>query len=146
MVRDSQVNNQTKKMTRFALPLFLNRRNKYFYSLLWVVIGASLYLGSNHYPIYTPKMLPMTQWDQAIPFVPWTVWIYSSEFFLFFAVYIFSRDLANANKYLYSFLALQISSVTIFMLWPTTYPRELFPLPPELGEWTRHVFSNLREA
>jgi membrane-associated phospholipid phosphatase len=133
-------------MNRFALPLFLTRRNKYFFSLLWVVIGATLYLSSNHIQFFQPVMLPMTRWDSAIPFVPWTVWIYSSEMFLFFTVYGFSRDLANANKYLYSFLALQIVSVTIFYLWPTTYPRDLFPLPPDLGPWTHHVFQNLRDV
>jgi len=131
---------------RFTLPLFLNRKNKYPYSLLWVAIGASLYLSSNHFPIHVPQLLPMTQWDRAIPFVPWTVWIYSSEMFLFFSVYGFSRDYVNANKYLYSFLAIQIISVTIFFLWPTTYPRGDFPLPATLDPWTFHVFHNLRDV
>jgi membrane-associated phospholipid phosphatase len=133
-------------MNHFALPLFLTRRNKYIYSLIWVALGASLYLTSNHFPIYPPQLLPMTRFDQWVPFVPWTVWIYSSEMFLFFSVYGFSRDVVNANKYLYSFLALQIISVTIFFLWPTTYPRDQFPLPSTLGPWTYHVFHNLRDV
>lgn len=133
-------------MNRFALPLFLTRKNKYFVSAIWVALGASLYLGTNHFPMFTPQMLPMTAWDKSIAFVPWTVWIYSSEIFLYFAVYGFSRDLVNANKYLYSFLALQASSCLIFLLWPTTYPRELFPLPTDLHPWTAHIFNNLRNV
>jgi membrane-associated phospholipid phosphatase len=43
-------------------------------------------------------------------------------------------------------LALQIFSVTIFFLWPTTYPRELFPLPATLDPYTYHVFHNLRDV
>jgi membrane-associated phospholipid phosphatase len=131
-------------MNRFALPLFLTSRNKYFFSVLWVIIGASLYLASNHFPIYPPQMLPMTHWDLSIPFIPWTVWIYGSEIPFFFAVYLVSKDLVNANKYLYSFLALQIMSVTIFWLWPTTYPRELFPLPAGVDPFTRDYFLNFR--
>jgi membrane-associated phospholipid phosphatase len=86
----------------------------------------------------------MSSWDKAIPFLPHTVWIYTSEMFLFFSVYILSKDIVNANKYLYSFLALQIVSVAIFMAWPTTYPRELYPLPLDLDPWTTHIFNNLR--
>src|SRR6185437_1308594 len=110
-----------------TLPLFLTRRTKYPYAILWVIIGAALYLSSNHFPLHSPRYLPLTRWDRAIPFVPWTVWIYSSEFLLFFTVYGFSRDIVNANKYLYSFLALQVVSVVIFFIWPTVYPRGDFP-------------------
>lgn len=133
-------------MNRFALPIFLNSRNKYFFSILWVAIGASLYLASNHFPIYPPQMLPMTWLDQNIPFMPWTVWVYNSEFFLFFSAYILSKDMENANKYLYSFLLLQIVSVTIFLFWPTTYPRELFPLSDSVDPVTRSFFANFRNV
>ena len=135
----------TAESTRgLVLPIFLTQTNKYLFSLLWVVIGFGLYEISNHYPIFTPQMLPMTTWDKMIPFWPHTVWVYTSEMFLFFSVYILSKDLVNANKYLYSFLALQIVSVSIFLIWPTTYPRELYPLPIDLDPWTNHIFSNLR--
>jgi membrane-associated phospholipid phosphatase len=128
----------------FSLPIFLTQQNKYMFSILWVIIGFGLYEMSNHYPIFNPQLLTMTAWDKAIPFWPHTVWVYSSEMFLFFSVYILSKDLINANKYLYSFLALQIVSVAIFLIWPTTYPRELYPLPTDLDPWTNHIFSNLR--
>jgi membrane-associated phospholipid phosphatase len=101
---------------------------------------------SNHNPVFTPQLLPMTAWDKAIPFLPYTYWIYTSELFLFFSVYIVCKDLINANKYLYSFLALQIASVLIFVLWPTTYPRELFPAPANLDWVTALCFGNLRSV
>lgn len=131
---------------RFTLPIFLNSRNKYFFSVLWVAIGATLYLVTNHYPIYQPHLLPMTWVDQHVPFVPWTVWIYNTEFFLFFSAYILSRDMANANKYLYAFLALQIISVTVFFFWPSTYPRDQFPLPADVDHYTRAFFANFRDV
>lgn len=133
-------------MNQFALPIFLNRKNKYFFSALWVAAGAVLYLGSNHFPLRPAQLLPMTSWDLAIPFLPWTVWIYASEIFLYFAVYIFSRDLVNANKYLYSIFFLQTSSVIIFWLWPTVYPREQFPIPPNTALWTADALRDLRNV
>jgi membrane-associated phospholipid phosphatase len=128
----------------FALPIFLTKQNKYFYSGLWVLIGGSLYMFSNHNPLFTPQLLPMTWIDKAVPFLPWTYWIYTSEFFLFFSVYIVCKDLVNANKYLYSFLTLQIISVAIFMVWPTTYPRDLYPMPASVDWLTAMCFGNLR--
>lgn len=133
-------------MSRFALPIFLTSRNKYLLSILWVVIGATLYLTSNHFPIYPPQMLPLTQLDKSIPFVPWTVWVYNTEFFLFFSAYILSKDMVNANKYLYSFLTLQIISVIIFLFWPTTYPRDQFPLGDGVDHLTRSFFANFRNV
>jgi len=130
----------------FSLPIFLTKQNKYFYSALWVLIGGSLYMLSNHFPIFPPRLLPMTDLDRAIPFIPQSIWIYSSEMFLFFSVYIISKDLVNANKYLYSFLALQLVSVAIFFLWPTTYPREQFPTPLDLDRWSAALFNNLRDV
>jgi membrane-associated phospholipid phosphatase len=130
----------------FTLPIFLTKQNKYFFSGLWVLIGGTLYMVSNHNPIFTPQLLPMTAFERAIPFIPWTYWIYTSEFFLFFSVYIVCKDLVNANKYLYSFLTLQITSVLIFVLWPTTYPRDLFPMPANVDHWTAMCFGNLRSV
>lgn len=129
-----------------ALPLFLTRENKWAVGLVWFVIASFLYLTSNHFPIFTPQLLPMTPLDQAIPFLPHTVWIYISEYIFFFVIYALSKDLANANKYLYSFLGLQMISAAIFWVWPTTFPRELFPLPQDLDALTHLVFTQLRQT
>src|SRR3954462_10762833 len=98
-----------------GLPLFLNKRNKYIAGWVTAVITTFLYLTSNHYHIFQPQYLPMTWIDRAVPFVPSTVWIYWSETFLFASVYILCKDMVNANKYLYSFVALQ--SVSVFVFW-----------------------------
>lgn len=128
------------------LPLFVNRKNKHVLAILWLATGAALYLGTNHFFLYPPQLLPMTRFDAAIPFWPWTVWVYNTEFFLFISAYLLSKDLVNANKYLYSFLAAQLLSAAIFLLWPTTYPRDQFPLPADLDPVTRAFFSNLRDV
>ena len=66
--------------------------------------------------------------------------------FLFLVAYIVSKDMTNTSKFLYSFLAVLLVSVTVFFLWPTVYPRDLFPLPTTLDPWTANFFSHLRNV
>ena len=133
-------------MSKKGLPIFLNKTNKYPYGLLMFGLAALLYLPSNHIHFFEPQLLPMWWVDQVMPFIPETVWIYTSEYIFFPVVYLTCKDLVNLNKYFYSFLVLQAVSVLIFWVWPTTYPRELFPLPEGLDTLTHFVFSSLREA
>jgi membrane-associated phospholipid phosphatase len=81
-----------------------------------------------------------------IPFIPQTIWIYTTEYLLFPIVYLMSRDLTNCNKYLYAFFIQQSIAVAIFWFWPTIYPRHLFPLPEDLDALSYYVFSGLRST
>ncbi len=128
------------------LPLFLTQRTKYYAAFIVFICASTLYLTSNHIHLIEPILLPMSWIDHAVPFWPNTVWIYISEYIFFFAVYVTARDMENCNKYLYSFMALQIVSVSIFWIWPTTYPRDQFPLPEDMNALTYYVFSSLRAA
>jgi hypothetical protein len=130
----------------WALPLFLTERWKYLAGALMFVFAAILYLASNHLHFYPPQMLPMSWIDHAVPFLPNTVWIYVSEYVFFITVYVTCRDMVNLNRYLYSFVVLQIVSCLIFWAWPTTYPRDQFPLPADLNGLTYALFSSLRNA
>ena len=137
---------RTKIFANFSLPLFLNERNKYPLGAVVGVITIFLYVTSNHYHLFEPMLLPMSGIDRIVPFMPNTVWIYTSEYFYFVVIYIFVKDFENANKFLYSFMALQIISVLIFWLWPTTFPRGNFPLPEDLNAVTYWLFSSVRTA
>ena len=132
--------------TNWSLPLFLNRRNKYPIGAACGVFAAMIYLITNHNPLSEPILLPMSWLDRTIPFLPHSVWIYVSEYIFFVAVYVMSEDLDNTNKYLYSFVALQLVSVAIFIVWPTTFPRGMYPLSPDLDWPTLTVFTQLRTA
>ncbi len=130
--------------SRITLPLFLTHRNKYAIGAA-VFIGCSLlYLTSNHYHLREPMLLPRGWIDENTPFVPVSVWIYFSEYVFFPLIYVRCRDIVNANKFLYSFFALWAVSITIFWLWPTTFPRSLYPLPADLDPVTHWAFSALR--
>jgi membrane-associated phospholipid phosphatase len=134
------------RLKKFALPLFLSGQNKYLTGIITFFIAMPLYLIANHYPIYSPQLLVLWKWDKMISFLPYTVFIYISEYALFVAAYSLSRNYENANKYIYSFIALQTVSALIFWFFPTTYPRELFPLPDSLDWFTYTVFSTLRKV
>jgi membrane-associated phospholipid phosphatase len=141
-----KIGSVSKQETGFSLPLFVTRENKLLVGAVTFVVAGGVYLISNHYPIFEPRLLPMTAWDQAIPFVPQTVWIYVSEYIYFIVIYALCRETLNMNRYVYAVLAIQFVSVAIFWTWPTTYPRHLFPLPDTLDPLTYKLFASLREG
>jgi membrane-associated phospholipid phosphatase len=130
----------------WALPIFLKRENKY--TVGWSMFGfaAGIYMLANHLHMIPPIFLPMTWVDNAVPFMPNSVWIYISEYAFFTAIYMCFRDYVNANRYIYAFLTLQITSCMIFWLWPTTYPRDQFPLTDDVNALTYFAFNTLRNA
>ena len=81
------------------------------------------YLGAPRLTIRAPHLLQPSPVDRAIPFLPWTIAVYLSQFpFLFLTLWLQtdSRRLTRA------FIAIAISTVlscAIFILWPTTLPR-----------------------
>jgi membrane-associated phospholipid phosphatase len=134
----------TAVTNQWALPIFMTRQNKWPVGVAVFIVAVALYLASNHIHIFPPQLLPMSWIDQAVPFLPNTVWIYISEYLFFVYVYASAKDMVNFNKYIYSFSFMQIVSVIIFWIWPTTYPRDAFPLPDDLNALTHWTFSNLR--
>lgn len=127
-----------------TLPIIMTQKNKYPLGVFLAFVAVALYLPANHFHFFPPQLLHVTAFDAAVPFIPNTFWIYVSEYIFFAAVYITCKDLENLTKYFYSFLVLQSVSVLIFWVWPTTYPRELFPLPDDLNAITHWAFSSLR--
>ncbi|MGK5088199.1 phosphatase PAP2 family protein [Bdellovibrionota bacterium FG-2] len=124
----------------------MTRRNRFLAGVAVFSVAASLYLLSNWYHFFPPLQLPMTVLDLAVPFIPQTIWIYVGEYFLFLAVFCVSRDMENLNRYLYALLAIHVISAAIFLVWPTTYPRELFPLSQDLDPLTYAVFNGIRQT
>lgn len=126
------------------LPLFVTKKNKYAAGSLMYGLGYAFYYFTNHYPFVENHSLPLTWVDQHVPFLPYSVFIYISEYFYFAIVYILLNSYDNINKYLYSFFSLQVLSCTIFMIYPTVYPRGNFPIPPELPHYLRATWAWLR--
>lgn len=133
-------------MQNRSLPIFLNRENKYPIGWAACFFAAVLYMTSNHFHIFPPRLLPISWIDDSVPFLPSTIWVYGTQGPFFAAVYMTCRDMVNLNKSIYSLLALEILSVTIFWIWPTTYPRDHFPLPHDLNPATYYFFDWMRKV
>lgn len=135
---------QSKVFSQPVLPIFVNPKNKYLVGFIVFIILATLYLTANHFHFFKPQLLPFSWVDSVVPFWPYTVWVYTSEYIFFIAVYMTCKDLVNLNKYVYSIFVLWLVSIIVFWIWPTTFPRELFALPEDLNSLTYLVFSGLR--
>jgi membrane-associated phospholipid phosphatase len=135
-----------KTLPRHSLPIVVTQETKYPGGIALFTIAAVIYLATNHFHLSEPRLLPLTWVDRDVPFLPYTMWVYISEFAFFGVVYVCCRDMINLNRFFYSFLALQVVSCLIFLIWPTTYPRDGFPLTDDLDPVTRYVFGALRQT
>ncbi len=127
-----------------ALPIIVTRATKLPAGAVLLLAQPILYMLTNHFPIFPPRLLPMTAIDQWVPLLPVTFWIYASVYFLIPVVYFLHDSSENLNKFFYSFFSVQLFSCTVFLLWPTAYPRELFPLPEGLDPLTAGIANLIR--
>jgi membrane-associated phospholipid phosphatase len=133
-------------VTWIRLPNLITQKNKLFSFVIMVAISTFVYLLTNHHHRVPAVELPMTAFDAWVPFLPNTIFIYTSDYFLFLWAYLACRDTRETNKFAYAFMSLQFVSFFIFWAWPTTFPRHLFPLPPpdQMNALGYQIFSGLR--
>lgn len=91
------------------------------------------------------RLLPMTAIDEAIPFVPWTIWIYGTATWACFLAWAIVPSRLEARRLWASIALAAIGCCTIFILFPTTYPRSAFPTPDD-GTATALELADLRAA
>lgn len=94
--------------------------------VIWTSALYTIYQATNRYHLFPPVMLPMTSLDHAIPFWTWTV----VPYFLLIAGMYLSALIKDVGMFKRTLAAITIGvliNYTIFLLWPTTYPRP--PLP-----------------
>jgi hypothetical protein len=100
-----------------------------FLQRLWNVVALTTvlyvpYVLSNHFPVFTPRELPLSALDHAIPFWTWTVIPY---FLLIGGMYL-PALVPDRRAFSTAMLAILIGVVLnnlVFFLWPTTYPRPI---------------------
>ena len=131
---------------RMGLPILVHKENRLIACVPLFAATAILYLTSNHFHIFRPRLLPLSRIDVAVPFVPQTVWLYVSEYLYGLVIYWSYRDTLNLNKCIYAVFSLLVTCVLVFWLWPTTFSRDLFPLPENIDPVTCLVLTALRRA
>lgn len=103
------------------------------------MVFCGLYLGGAAFPLAPSATLAPSALDAAIPLLPWTVWVYLSQFpFLGFVYWRAWGTVAWARD-LRGMLAATIASVAVFVLYPTRIPREAIDADPA----TRLAFAAL---
>ena len=134
-------------MEKIVLKQLITHSNKNIYIPLLTGIFMAFYSGSGAISAQNAAMLWMPKFEENIPFMIWTIWIYIVFYpvYLIWALYGF-RDEIEMNKTLYGFLILTIISCTIFILLPISYPRELFPLPLGDDSISVLIFKLMRAA
>jgi membrane-associated phospholipid phosphatase len=92
-----------------------------------------------------PTQLPLTTFDLAIPLLPWTIWVYGSGSKAALLCWLMVPDGRAARRLFVTLALVSVVCCVCFVLWPTTYPRELYPLPAG-DSATLREFADLREA
>lgn len=87
-------------------------------------IFSLLYLGAAALSPGTPVTLAPSPVDESIPRLPWTVWIYLSQFPFLGFVYWQSFGTVAWARNLRGMLVATVASVSLFVLWPTRIARD----------------------
>lgn len=101
-----------------------------------VLVCALMYALPQHWHRGDPVPLPLTSLDRAIPFWPVTGLLYFGVFlFLLLTFVALWSNRECAGRFLYACLFAQVLGMSCFLLWPTIYPRELYPIPASSAQW-----------
>lgn len=91
-----------------------------FLLLFYFLIG---YTFTAHFSYREPQVLPLSLVDQWLPLVPWTIWIYMSEYFLFvFLVFLVNSERMMERIFI-SFAFCLTVSFFVFYFYPTMFVR-----------------------
>lgn len=108
-----------------------------FFSLLFLIF----YGATNRYPVFEPRLLPLTSIDQFFGFRPWTIWIYISDYLLMFFPPLFIQNKGVIKRLVQAVLLNFLLHFPAFFLFPTTMIR-----PPLVEQsLTNTVFHFMRQ-
>lgn len=99
----------------------------YKFKLLIIAVLSFVvsYLIPNHFSFIEAKTLISFNFELTIPFIPWTVWIYMSDYLYVVLTFMMLKKTVNINRAFYSFMFFCIVSMFVFYLYPTVFPRPI---------------------
>ncbi|MCS5710322.1 phosphatase PAP2 family protein [Candidatus Berkiella aquae] len=96
-----------------------------------IVLGCSffalIYSGIGGHPIREVMQAPMIGLDTQIPWLPWTVIIYLSQYVFLLLAVLYSPNQRIATQTYYGYLLATLLAGCIFILYPTQLPRVFLP-------------------
>src|SRR3989338_733761 len=110
----------------------------------YMVAYTFFYIFPNFLPLHPPRLLPLYPIDLAIPLIPWTFLIYTSDYVLIFLAVYFQPSITEFRLFTRQALLVLVICGGFFWLLPTTYPR---PDYPETSNWLlSFVMNSVRTA
>ena len=94
-----------------------------------------LYLLTNHLHVVEPRLFEVTRFDLGVPFLPWTSWIYVSDYVFPFAVGFLLRSPLVMTRLSLGFLIQTIVVNVTFALFPVRISRAEFQLNGQEDTW-----------
>ncbi len=110
------------------LPLPRTQAQKWWAGAATIVVCAMLYTGASLLTRERAVLIPMFDWEAAIPFWPYTVWIYLMQYPMLLIAFSACRDPARCGRFLYAAVIVQALAALTYVLFPIRFPRP--PLPP----------------
>jgi len=89
------------------------------YYFLYTLPNLTLY--------HTASYLPLTWIDHAVPLIPWTFLVYTSDYLLALIVIILIQDKERFNSLARMAFGVLIACGAFFWFFPTVYPRPVYP-------------------
>jgi membrane-associated phospholipid phosphatase len=120
---------------------FFDRKDKIWVGPLGIIAFVVFYMLPNHFNIFEPSYIHLFSFEELIPFIDWTVWIYMSDYLYIAIVFVLLKDKDNMNRIYYSQIILLMVSMFIFFLLPVQYPRPEVEYIGISGELVRILFS-----
>jgi hypothetical protein len=108
--------------------LIYDRRSKWIFFFLGGAATVLLYQFTNRFSIVPPRLLHFDAVDSWMPFWPWTVWVYFTEYIFFIVAYFGLRSSALVTRYYYAYMAILLVSIAVFAIFPVTFPRGDYPI------------------
>lgn len=136
---------QGQRFSLSDLSAWLERQNKLALAVAAAVVHALLYGAPNRIHLAPPVELPMTWLDRAIPFIPLTLWIYLSAYLLVFAAFFLCRRPGSSARFVLAFFTVVGMATLVHWVWPTVYPRALYPVPEEASPVMHWMVVRFRE-
>jgi len=115
------------RITLLKLPL--TPRNRLWFAAavaLWVTLVYGL-VGQWSLHL-SPRTLPLSRIDRWVPFWPDSFWVYASIYLVYALSCILQRELKTFRVFLYAYSLAYVGSALFFLAYPTTFPRQLFPV------------------
>jgi membrane-associated phospholipid phosphatase len=105
---------------------------KIFLLLVFGLLYTLMYIVPNFHPASVPQGLPISLLEKHIPFMPWTILIYTSDYIFMGLAVILIDERFEFHRFTRQAILVLIFGGTFFWFFPTVLPRVEAPVDDEI--------------